>query len=536
MKKNCLMCGKLFTGRRSDSKFCCDSCKAKYAKVKSMGNFKDKTFTLGGTEQEHKKQPEAAPAKPLIKSVDMEDLAPFENLVGDNQSETQKKNDKPKNNTTSEGLSGKANEEENKAKFSTDKDQGPEKYIIKIIKTENPDYRNCVNRLNACRKEIGNFENNINKVTILLKELQAKFNLDLAKDWTQYDSLNKELQHQDKRIKKIIEDCKNMIFILREKEKLILFELPNYPAQIEKEEKTISLAYSFWKNIKSKETDGNKSTIQSVIHKDELANSEDHDPVNEDEHEDVNYPTKNENSIEENNQDQENSSGAEIDVINSIQEVVGMKFRLLNFDGRWEKFFGKPQTNFFAVIHGMSGEGKTNFSMQFAKYLTKFGSVLFISGEEGYASTFQQKIKDTGAANVARFSASKINTGKEILTKIPNKYNFIVIDSLNHMRIDPEMMSTIRNKFNKSGIIAICQSTKDGKIRGSYEIVHDCDIAVRVVNGIAVTTKNRFKKKGEEFDVFAIYRKNDKNKPDGNKPKPKRDDNDGSDFDFENTV
>jgi hypothetical protein len=39
-------------------------------------------------------------------------------------------------------------------------------------------------------------------------------------------------------------------------------------------------------------------------------------------------------------------------------------------------------------------------------------------------------------------------------------------------------------------------------MRGSYEIVHECDIAVKVENGVATTTKNRIKEKGMEFSVF----------------------------------
>jgi hypothetical protein len=103
--------------------------------------------------------------------------------------------------------------------------------------------------------------------------------------------------------------------------------------------------------------------------------------------------------------------------------------------------------------------------------------------------------------------AADIRTGQELLTDIPNKYHFIIIDSLNNMGIDSDVMKAIRNRFKQSGIIAICQSTKDGKMRGSYEIVHDSDIAVKVVNGIAITSKNRFKEKNMEFDVFAAYGK-----------------------------
>ncbi len=76
------------------------------------------------------------------------------------------------------------------------------------------------------------------------------------------------------------------------------------------------------------------------------------------------------------------------------------------------------------------------------------------------------------------------------------------------MDIHPDLMKAIRQRFKESGIIAVCQSTKDDKIRGSYQIVHDSDITVKVKNnGIAVTTKNGFLPKGTEFDIFAFYKK-----------------------------
>ena len=70
------------------------------------------------------------------------------------------------------------------------------------------------------------------------------------------------------------------------------------------------------------------------------------------------------------------------------------------------------------------------------------------------------------------------------------------------MKIDADKMKKIRIRYKNSALITISQSTKDGKMRGSYEIVHDCDIAVKVDNGIATTTKNRFMEKGMTFNVF----------------------------------
>ena len=70
------------------------------------------------------------------------------------------------------------------------------------------------------------------------------------------------------------------------------------------------------------------------------------------------------------------------------------------------------------------------------------------------------------------------------------------------MKIDADKMKKIRERYKNSALITISQSTKDGKMRGSYEIVHDCDIAVKIESGVAITTKNRFKEKGMSFEVF----------------------------------
>jgi predicted ATP-dependent serine protease len=96
-----------------------------------------------------------------------------------------------------------------------------------------------------------------------------------------------------------------------------------------------------------------------------------------------------------------------------------------------------------------------------------------------------------------------LRTFEDINREVPQEsYNFIFIDSLDNMKIDADKMKKIRERYKNSALITISQSTKDGKMRGSYEIVHDCDIAVKVEMGVASTTKNRFKEKGMTLNVF----------------------------------
>ena len=87
------------------------------------------------------------------------------------------------------------------------------------------------------------------------------------------------------------------------------------------------------------------------------------------------------------------------------------------------------------------------------------------------------------------------------------------------MGINPEQLRDLREHYPNSSFITISQSTKNGHMRGSQEIAHDCDIVAKVENGFAMTTKNRFHKTGFLFDVFPNDKKN--NLPNNKIEKPK---------------
>jgi predicted ATP-dependent serine protease len=187
----------------------------------------------------------------------------------------------------------------------------------------------------------------------------------------------------------------------------------------------------------------------------------------------------------------------------SSQQLKQIHFETLAFQGRWKMFFGDTSVNFFCVIHGMSGHGKSTFAIQLAKYLAdNFGKVIYISGEEGFSKTFKDKFVNNNV-DTPFLDVADLRTYEEIIRIVPaESYKYIFIDSLNNMLIDAAKMKLIRARYKASVIIAICQATKAGEMRGSNEIVHDSDIAVKVEDGIASTIKNRFKEKGMTYEVF----------------------------------
>lgn len=527
--KNCLMCKEPFTGKREDSKFCSNSCKAKHWELKKNDDNGD-SKGFGVTPENSKSE-----SKPLKIKIESQPLEPFLNLVGDIKNSTSDENNK---------VQQTENTQEKQIFL-------PVQYINKTVQEHNFNYVICNKNLILCRKDISNVETEIKRLTNLI-ELEKKrdgsgiyvagagsgaliaynmkptpksqspdnsflitlvgglLGLGLGKiiDEATTEGREKSKRANIQKYEKQKADYQNGLQNLRVREKQIIIELNKYPPFELKEIKSLNPAYtSALKQIEEQKIKVKNSLMQlNGISTDQIQQ-------------------KSIKKVEE----------FESNKITSMQNIAEMKFKLLNFQGKWKDFFGLPQTNFFCVVHGMSGEGKSHFSMQFAKYLAEnFGKVLFVSGEEGFAPTFQQKIKLLGA-DIPNLYAGDIRTGNELLKEVPNnKFHFIVVDSLNNMGIDPEIMRKIRNKFKDSAIIAICQNTKEGKVRGSYEIMHDSDMIVKVADGMAVTIKNRFKEKNMQFDVFEVLRKKESRIIPINRKKENEDT--GMDSDLRNTI
>ena len=191
-------------------------------------------------------------------------------------------------------------------------------------------------------------------------------------------------------------------------------------------------------------------------------------------------------------------------IISSL-DLATMRFMSLNFTGAWEQFIGRPTYNFNCIIHGKPGGGKSTLAIQFAKYLSdNFGRVVYISGEEGISKTLQNKFLLTDSLS-GSIDVADLRSYQDITRNIATEsYRFIFIDSLNTMKISVDELREIRSRYNSSAIITISQATKAGLIRGSNELIHDCDVHVVVEDGIATTPKNRFRIAGETaYSVFS---------------------------------
>lgn len=156
----------------------------------------------------------------------------------------------------------------------------------------------------------------------------------------------------------------------------------------------------------------------------------------------------------------------------------------LDFGGVWKDSFGSPERNSRWLIYGKSGEGKTEFSVQLAKYLSGFGKVLYVSREQGASSSLQQCF----ARNAMKEVGNKVLLGvdmdfKTLLTvlKKRTKHAAIIIDSIDYMRLTAEEYKVLDQLCKKTVLVFVSWSdNRRPKSSAGKDIEYMCDVKIYV--------------------------------------------------------
>lgn len=172
-----------------------------------------------------------------------------------------------------------------------------------------------------------------------------------------------------------------------------------------------------------------------------------------------------------------------------ITQLKQKRFTTLDFTGEWLESLGTPECNFTAIIYGDSGNGKTDFSVKFAKYLSTFGKVLYLSHEEGISSTIQEAFNRNAMHEVnGKVVVGEKGTIHDLVAylKKRNSPQYVFIDSLDYMNLTHEQYKQLRATFPRKSFVIISWSDgKKPKSKHGEKIEYMCDIKLLVRQYVA---------------------------------------------------
>lgn len=148
----------------------------------------------------------------------------------------------------------------------------------------------------------------------------------------------------------------------------------------------------------------------------------------------------------------------------SIHQLLSYKPVTLQFEQPWLGLIGNPELTGSWIIWGNSGNGKTRFALQLAKYLGKFARVAYNSMEEGLSQSLRLACHESGLAEAGR---RLILLDKEPIEDLTNRLSkpkspqVIIIDSLQYSGLDYRGYKQLRDRFRNKLFIFI--SHADGK-------------------------------------------------------------------------
>jgi hypothetical protein len=181
--------------------------------------------------------------------------------------------------------------------------------------------------------------------------------------------------------------------------------------------------------------------------------------------------------------------------IMSSKEFTTMEFDTIGLKDKWLDFMGDPAPGFTAMVFGMPKMGKSYLCVDFANYLSlNHGKVLYVSKEEFMSPTLAIKFKDKDAAN----------DNLDIAGSIPNDlspYDFIFLDSVTSLKLSPEDLKHLEEKYPEKSFVYVFQVTKNGKARGTNEFMHNVDVVIEIPEKGKAVQFGRFNQ-GGEIDIF----------------------------------
>jgi hypothetical protein len=178
-----------------------------------------------------------------------------------------------------------------------------------------------------------------------------------------------------------------------------------------------------------------------------------------------------------------------------VSEFLNKSFNTYDLDGKWADSFGQPEKGFIATVYGESGNGKTEFCIQFAKYLSTFDKVLYASYEQGISKSLQDSIKrnrlEENKGDIFFIAKEPFET---LVSRLQQKQSarIVFLDSLDYMNLTTMQMKRLILLFPTKSFIVVCWGKGDSpKSQYGKDIEFISDIKLQVKN-YKIIPRSRF--------------------------------------------
>jgi hypothetical protein len=189
----------------------------------------------------------------------------------------------------------------------------------------------------------------------------------------------------------------------------------------------------------------------------------------------------------------------------SVTQLLGMKFKLMDFEGPFYDLIGTPERSGSWIIWANSGNGKTNFSIQLAKYLTNFGRVAYDTMEEGARRSFQRAIQISDLSEVSRkiliLNREPIEDLCQRLT-MRKSPDIVFIDSFQYSGLNRSSYIDLKETFpNKLFLFVSHAEGKNPLGRAATFVRYDADVKIRV-EGYRAFATSRYGGNNEPYVIW----------------------------------
>lgn len=138
---------------------------------------------------------------------------------------------------------------------------------------------------------------------------------------------------------------------------------------------------------------------------------------------------------------------------------------ILPFTGFWKAHIGNPEIRGSWFVYGHSGNGKTSYLCQMARYLAQFGRVWYNGIEEGDSQSFMLALQRVGMEAVGSKFLLLDDSYEELMYRLTrrNRPRFLFIDSLQVHDINKARYHALLAACEKYGIQLIIIGHAEGK-------------------------------------------------------------------------